>query len=1112
MSDATDTRNRDALDPARSVVVEACAGSGKTWLLVSRIVRLLLAGAGPSEILAITFTRKAAQEMAARLRSWLALLATGSDDEVLDFLRQREVAEDQLAALLPVARGLYEKVLTAQPSVTVSTFHAWFLQLMRRAPLNAGAPGDVTLAEQTSGLVDDAWQRFAAATARDRDSPAARGLDTLFTEYGLENTRKLLGRFLRRRADWWAYAEGGDAGAAVARALEALEAAMRLPPGTDVLAALLGDARFVEDLRRFADWLAKNTPTDQAFGEQLTAALALADPAMQFPAVRAALLRGDGEPLSRKSGKAQAKRLGAEGESVFLDLHGALAARVQQALQDLADQCAYRLNAAALPCAVQLLAAYEEVKRDRQVIDYADIEWHAWRLLADSDHAAYLQAKLDSRYAHVLLDEFQDTNPLQWLTLKAWFDAAAEADARPTVFLVGDPKQSIYRFRRAEAKLFGAAAAYLGQHFGARRLAQNESRRCAPAVIEAVNRVFGGLGDAFEGFAPHTAHYTAKPGRVEVLPLEAVDPAQDAEADADAVLRNPLERPLVIADDQRRANEAGTLARRLKEAVGHWTVWSDHRGESQRAARYGDVMILVRRRTHLETYEQALREARIPFVTSRQGGLLDTLEAQDMTALLEFLVAPFADLKLAHALRAPMFGASDDDLVALAGTPGATWRERLSTLVAAKGASPALQRADRLIAGWQDTFDRLPVHDLLDRIYFEGDVIARYRAAVPAVMAPAVTANLHAFMQRALDTDAGRYPSLPRFLDELRDLRAAPPEEAPGEGTVEMAGDNGDAVRIHTVHGAKGLEAPIVWLPDCAARTEGPDGYDVMVAWDGEAAAPAHFSLWSRQGERAAVQIDIAEAEALRAARENLNLLYVAMTRAQQVLVVSGCAPTRGNVPADSWYARVQAALAPAAETGAALPLMLTPPLATVVPQTVLPASVSPALSRPRKTGSRHAAMAGQGERYGTRFHVLMERLSADRTLARAAFQREFGVPAAEMESLWAQAQGVLGAAALARFFDPARYVRALNEVPFVTAAGAQGRLDRLVEFTDEVWVLDYKTGDSDPQAALAAYRPQLDGYLVAMRALFGAKTVRAALVLKGGLLVEAAQPGRSGQ
>ncbi len=141
----------------------------------------------------------------------------------------------------------------------------------------------------------------------------------------------------------------------------------------------------------------------------------------------------------------------------------------QVARQDIIDQASYHYNEAALHCGVALLDAYQRVKNERLVIDYADIEWHAWRLVSVSDHAAYMQYKLDSRYRHILLDEFQDTNPLQWLTLRSWLEAAVGADMRPTVFMVGDPKQSIYRFRRAEARLFDMAGAYLREYFAAER-------------------------------------------------------------------------------------------------------------------------------------------------------------------------------------------------------------------------------------------------------------------------------------------------------------------------------------------------------------------------------------------------------------------------------------------------------------------------------------------------------------------------------------------------------------------------------------------------------------------------------------------------------------------
>src|SRR5262245_13171390 len=167
-------RDGRALTPKASVVIEACAGSGKTWLLVSRIVRLLLDGAAPSQILAITFTRKAAQEMATRLREWLFALATADDDTAREFLRPREIPEDQVEAALPKARALFEQLLAQQPAITIATFHSWFLQLLRRAPLDAaGALGEVNLVEQTSSLVDEAWQLFASQAQREPGSAVA---------------------------------------------------------------------------------------------------------------------------------------------------------------------------------------------------------------------------------------------------------------------------------------------------------------------------------------------------------------------------------------------------------------------------------------------------------------------------------------------------------------------------------------------------------------------------------------------------------------------------------------------------------------------------------------------------------------------------------------------------------------------------------------------------------------------------------------------------------------------------------------------------------------------------------------------------------------------------
>jgi len=1111
--------NRAALDPARSVVVEACAGSGKTWLLVSRIVRLLLAGVPPSQILAITFTRKASQEMAARLRDWLEKLATKDDGQVYEFLCGRAVPEDELDVLQVRARGLYEAFLTAQPPLTIATFHSWFLQLLKRAPLAAGALGDVTLAERTSTLIDEAWQRFAQQLQRHAgDGAAARGLELLFRDYGLDNTRKLLVNFLYRRSEWRAFAGMREGGDAVAFALAEFARNMEIAPDVDIVAELLADQTFIAEVEEFAEGLGKSIAKDQEFAAALRTAPS--DNTAQFEMIRTALLTDKHAPRARKSSRAQQKRFdGADGEARFLELHARLAVRVQQVVQQITDQRAYRFNEAAMHCGVALLAAYDEVKRERQVIDYADIESRAFELLSISDHAAYLQYKLDSRYRHILIDEFQDTNPLQWLTLKAWFDATVNADTRPTVFLVGDPKQSIYRFRRAEPRLFDEARAYLRRHFNAGVLFQNDSRRCAPAIITTVNRVFESAS-AFKGFSAHTAHHAGKPGRVEVLPLAVAPTSMPAPAvGVGLALRNPLTTPLSAEEDLRHENEAAQLVAGLRAMIGRWEVWDDAHGECKRLARYSDVMVLVRRRTHLAIYERALRHAGIPFLTSRQGGLLDTLEALDLAALLEFLVSPFADLKLAQALRSPLFGCNDDDLIALAETtsaPGTTWWQKLQHL--ARGTcSPALLRAHRLLDDWIVHADMRPVHDQLDRIYFEGDVLHRYSAAVSVAMRATVAANLRAFMQHALDTDSGRYPSLPRFLDELRDMRSAPDEEAPDQG---MVGDASDAVRIHTIHGAKGLEAPIVWLLDCAAAGAREDSYTTLVDWPVAASAPRQISLRARREDLSTVQRRQVQDEVELAEREDWNLLYVAMTRAQQALLVSGC---EGRGAADSWHAKISAALQLEGTADAAKAHSLGQSLETVRfvdtdPSGKTAATIAalateppPELLRPLPTGAREIASASRGQRYGTLFHALMERLAANPGCERAAMQRELGqlgFSEREMTVAYGQAHNLLSRPELVRFFDAQGYLRALNEVSVIDAAGQVQRIDRLVEFANEWWVIDYKTDvlsaeREDAAAAAAPYREQLSVYRDVVRRLHPGKRVQAAILFSGGQLYQ---------
>ena len=1093
--------NRLALDPKNSVVVEACAGSGKTWLLVSRVVRLLLDGVPPGEILAITFTRRAAQEMQARLRDWLYELASKDDDYVREFLRQRAVGEADVERMLPRARLLYQQFLHATPPITISTFHGWFMQILQRAPLNSGSAGGVQLVEQTAELWQEAWQTFLDGLHGQPDSVTAQSMMVLFKELGLANTQTLLRKFADKRSEWWAYTAGQGEGA-LDFALENLRDEFNVDMDGNPIAELFDSAHFSGDVRALAGCLNGLLKASAAQKNKAIRLLAPLDgtlpPAEVFVLLWDELFTKQNTPRVIKANKGQdVEQMGQAVEWVR--------GQLLDAWNKAQTQKIYQSNCHALRCGVALLDAYQQLKQRQQLLDFGDLEWRVCQLLNDSDHAEYLQYKLDSRYRHVLLDEFQDTNPLQWQILQSWFSASAAVDSTPTVFVVGDPKQSIYRFRRADARLFGVVRQFLEEYYGAKHLKKNETRRNAPVVLAAVNGVFDGLIE-YDGFETHLSHQQALPGHVEALPLaELTDTSATSAETADMHLRNPLTEPYLDDEAGARELEAQRFAEKITQIVGSWQI---HDAGQVRTARYSDIMVLVRRRTHLKVYEHALRRRNIPFLTSRRGGLLDTLEASDIQALLTFLITPFADLALAQTLRAPLFSCSDDDLMQIAGSSGdvvsqssvlkpESWWIRLRRIVAAGTASAALQRAHRLLQSWLLLADKLPVHDLLDRIYFEGDAQHRYAAAVPEVMRATVLANLQAFLEMALNVDAGRYPSLPGFLRELTELRRADDNESPDEGKVAQTGN---ALRIYTVHEAKGLEAPIVWLLDTNAKPPADRGYDVLVDWPTDATGPAHFSLYADRASRGQVREHYFEQESALAQREDLNLLYVAMTRAKQALLVSG----NGAQIEDMWYQRIAAVLVETTENPLAQRVADAAELHKLQATSHKPqaCAVDERLCKALPVGTRKPVM-NEAQRYGIWLHGLMEHLPGSAEIddvLKGALQRKLNIPSGRMDALWQHALDLLNAPALKRFFDARQHLAASNELAYVNADGQLRRIDRLVEFEEEVWVLDYKTGENTTSQT---YSLQLEEYRVAMQAIHPHKVVRCALIFADGKLAE---------
>jgi ATP-dependent helicase/nuclease subunit A len=1114
-----------ALDPVRSVAVIASAGSGKTWQLVSRIVRLLLAGAEPGGILALTFTRKAAAEMRervdARLREF-ALADAGALDRLLG-----EIDLEPDAALRSTAQGLYERLLHAPFGFRATTLHAFCQDLLSRFAVEAGLSPGFTLLESDREVRREARAALLRAIQQQPDGVEAQALARLVGGGGAEVT--LLGwldGFLALRPDWRAYAEGIDDADLLARYAGDLADLLDLDPDDerDPVDVLLTQP--FEDL--LDRWIGLLTPI-KGLGslkpEFAAGVLAEREAEARLEAARSFLTSaGERRSYSLKKGVSDA---------LFADIaatYEAICAVIEDVASRRNARRNYQRSLDAVTLGLSLLRHYDARLAAANAVDFGDLEWRAYRLLRGPD-ADWIGYRLDRRIEHLLLDEFQDTNPTQWALLRPLLAQMADDQAeRPrTAFVVGDAKQSIYGFRRARPELLAEASRELVERLAGRSMTLDASRRSSPAVIAFVNALYAGDDGAAIDFRRHDTHRQADWGAVEVLPVIEPDAAEAAAAKlakkaraaagVPETLRDPLTEPRADEDAALAAREGAQLAERLLALHAARLPVAD--GSTARALRWGDVMILSRQRTQLPAIESALAAAGIPFTGAARGGLLATPLAQDLMALLRWLEIPARSLDLAQVLRSPLFAVDDAELILLAAARahGHDWWPRLIALADAGAATPRLARARLRLGQWLELARRLPAHDLLDRIDADGGLAARWAAAAPADRR--VRANLGSLLQQVLDIDEGRYPTLARLNRALADLAEAG-QDAPDEAPPSA----GDAVRVMTVHASKGLEAPLVVLVNAAPRVQNRNtGW--LADWPADAERPGPPLLIGSKAERDRASQAAVDARSEREARENLNLLYVATTRARQYLLVSASRSAAPKGPDPSWYGRCATALDRlTGQHGAAEPLPAAPAASRAFRHGALPPAVDPAIAPcpPPAIDARlrerfadrpeHAAPSGGGPQHdpdaarrGIAIHALLECLATAPALADAALLARLGTlagepPDADEAAPWiAEARRVLAAPALAALLDPARVVRAWNEVP-VSWVDPDGRpqsgvVDRLVDSGERLIVIDYKTAARpDATVLLDRHRAQLLAYRAAIGAAFPGRVVDAGLLL----------------
>ncbi len=1118
---------RRAADPAISAWVTANAGTGKTHVLSDRVVRLMLAGARPEGILCLTFTRAAAVQMAERIEERLARWAI-APEEVLRAELEGLLGEMPDAETLLRARSLFARLLELPEGLWIQTIHAFCGALLRRFPLEAGVPPHFEAIDERTARELFAEARHQVIERHAQDGEIARALEVLALTGSdrtlFEALDSLLGQRIRlaeleRR-------HGGVDGviAAVARALgisaqddeDSLWRAVESEPGFAI-----------ERLKQLEAALLGGNATQRRLAEVV--ARWIAADAAQRRALRGALL----EALVTREGTMRKALLGGRLEARAPEAAKALCDLAEAACQ-LHDRLravrSLRRLAALLRVGYAVLRRYDELRALRAALDYDDLIAYTRRLLADPAQVAWVLYKLDARIEHILVDEAQDTSPEQWEIVERLLDeffAGAGAHDRPrTFFAVGDEKQSIYSFqgadlanyRRVKEKLFARARA-CGHPLEAIPL--ELSFRSTEAVLDFVDRLLE-LQEAREGVVPagervrHLAHRRGVAGAVEVWPLLELE-----EEEPDPPWPLP-DRPRPLRDPE------AVLAKRLARRIRHWLERGEMLEGRGRPMRPGDIMILVQRRGTLqELLVRALKTAGVPVAGVDRMRLADHLAVRDLLALGRAVLLPEDDYTFACLLKSPLLDFGEEELFALAHGRGAQHIfERLRER-AERGEEPFVEAWDRF-AAWRRRADWMPPFEFFTWVL--GPDGGRRRLL--RRLGPDAAEAIEAFLAQTLAYEEGHPATLEGFLHWF------------GMAAQELVRDperGGDAVRVVTVHGAKGLEAPVVILADAGPHRSPRRGVLVWGEREGEA-----IPFWrGAESERPRAVAAAVAAEKRRELEENRRLLYVAATRAEDRLYIVGCRGRGGgsdrkagdNPPPECWheFARRVLDAAPgtertaAAETARVLGREFAgeilayrrgqPAEAEAAPAPEAPPPALPSWASRPPGPETEAAEAGPDEETEEEVAVASERSRAEEerlmrgrmmhrllqllpeiaperrgTVAEMLLAREAPELAGRARELCAEAEKVLALPELRPFFGASAYAEQ-------TLAGRVegelliGRVDRFAVDAETIWLLDYKSEDPPPRRLPEAYLHQLAAYGAVLRALYPGRKLRAAIV-----------------
>ena len=1079
LSDAS-LRQIEAAHPARSTWLAANAGSGKTRVLTDRVARLLLDGVMPQNILCLTYTKAAASEMQNRLFRRLGRWTMLDNAELIDELQELGIERSLDADDIDRARTLFARAVEAPGGLKIQTIHSFCASILRRFPLEAGVnPQFVEIDERAQKLLLD---EVVEAIADGAEQSSFDGIAQYFTGMELQDVLRAildlahLFEDMTTQDDIWS---GFDL--APSYRDEDLTTDCFLP----------GDAKIVFDLRAV---LLTKAGNDFKAGVNLQAIKGSGLTAADLPVLEFVFLTKSGaEPFTAKIGKFPTKKT--QPELPFMTQLEALMMRVEGGRQRrLALRSAQRTKAL-YDFATEFLQSYHDRKQTRGFLDFNDLILRTRTLLLDERVASWVLFRLDGGIDHILVDEAQDTSPAQWdvirlLAQEFTSGQGARANVQRTIFVVGDKKQSIYSFQGADPEgfdrmrdQFAAQLLEIGQPFQSTTL--DYSFRSSPAILGLVDQVFAdriGLGSQSE----HLAYKSELPGRVDVWPV--FEKAEKAE------IRHWTDPVDEVSTDHQDKQLADALAGHIQDLIETETLTQlDQKGVPfRRKITAGDFLILVQGRQKLLFREihRACKEVGLPIAGADRLKVAAELAVQDIRSLLAFLALPEDNLSLAEALKSPLFGWTEQDMFNLAQGRDSPFLWR--SLQNRKTDFPeTLRRLTELrnLADFKRPFE------LIEHILTSQDG----RSALLGQLGHEAAEGIDALVSQSLAYERGSVPSLTGFLvwldtDDLEIKR--------------QMDSVGDKIRVMTVHGAKGLEAPIVILPDTAAR-KAPKIRDVidhrgLAVWKPnskfipDVITPTLDALQSRQLE------------------ERDRLLYVALTRAESWLIVMGSGYIKEGH--DCWYNAIHAA----ALTKKAAPLITAAGVglryepipwlvgelkgvntttrdACMVPDWVTPsttAQIWPIAPRaPSELGGEKVVSGGLAQsnpdalRLGTAVHLLLEVLPNTKQSTWSGVIARL-IDADIFAAALREATGLLANPDLAHIFSPESLaeVDITAHLPELGGDAIQGSIDRLIISAQKVLAVDFKTNQvvpATPDQVPESILRQMGAYASALSQVF---------------------------